>query len=83
MDGDDTIYLLLLLFTIAVGDVIRRIENPQLKQYSATVIGLLVCVTVSGVHICHAIVETAINAIIICYLPSKLLNNVLTCNTSL
>ena len=71
MDGDDLIYLLLLLFTIVLGDGIRRIENSQLKQYSSTLAGIVICFLVSGVHICHAIVETAINAIIICYLPSK------------
>jgi hypothetical protein len=71
MDGDDLIYLLLLLVTIVLGDVIRRIESPQLKQYSATCVGIVICIVVSGFHICHAIVETAINAIIICYLPSK------------
>lgn len=71
MEGDDVIYLCLLLLTIAVGEFIRRLDNAPLKQTVGTAIGIIVVFIVSGFHILHCLVTAIINAVIICFVSPK------------
>lgn len=71
MDKDDLIYLVLLVFTIVIGDFVRRIEDVKVKQNLSTAIGFVIVTIVSGVHVLHVIIETVVNAFIICFAPTK------------
>lgn len=67
MVHDDIVYVLILVFAVAAGDVLRRFEEPGKKQFVATCFGIVIVYIVSGVHILHPIVLTAVNATVICY----------------
>jgi lysophospholipid acyltransferase 7 len=68
---DDIIYLFLLLTTIGLGEVLRRIDNAKIKQNIATSVGLTIVFIVSGFHTLHCVLTTAVNALIIRFFPSK------------
>ena len=68
---DDVIYLFLLLTTIGLGEVLRRIDNAKIKQNIAASVGLTIVFIVSGFHTLHCVLTTAVNALIICFFPSK------------
>lgn len=71
MDRDDLIYFALLVFTIVIGDFIRRLENAKLKQNLSTAIGFVIVTIVSGAHVLHVVIETIVNAVIISFAPAK------------
>lgn len=65
MNFDDIIYLSLLFLSIGVGYVYRPIRNAEKKKQLGTALGLLIVLTVSGVHILHNFFFVLINAFII------------------
>lgn len=71
MEGDDVIYLLLLLVTIALGEAFRRLDNAKAKQSVGTSIGIAIVLVVSGFHVLHCAFTTAVNAVIICFVSPK------------
>lgn len=71
MDKDDFIYFALLVFTIIIGDYVRRIQDVKVKQSLSTIIGFVIVTFVSGAHVLHIIIETLLNAVIICFAPKK------------
>jgi len=72
MNQDDVIYGLLLVVSIAFGDVIRRIESAKLKQIVASTLGVVLVYLVSNVHIAHPLFVTTVNAIFIRFLSPKI-----------
>ncbi|XP_057365709.1 lysophospholipid acyltransferase 7-like [Daphnia carinata] len=71
MIWDDVIYLLLLLSTIGLGEVIRRFDNAKLKQNVASIIGFAIVFIVSGFHSLHCVLTATVNAFIICFVSPK------------
>lgn len=65
MDKDDVIYVILLLFSIGFGKVIRTIEDVKKKRNLATAVGFLIVLAVSGRHIWHSLCLILVNAFII------------------
>ena len=71
METEDLVYILLLLSSIAFGEVFRRIKDAQLKQNVSTALGVFLVFLVSGLHIAHTIVGAVINGLIISYAHPK------------
>lgn len=71
MEWDDIVYLLLLILSVGLGDFTRRLESAHIKQLVSSSFGVLVVLVVSGWHALHCLIETTVNAIIICCLPAK------------
>ncbi|CAH0563559.1 unnamed protein product [Brassicogethes aeneus] len=71
MNLDDVIYLGLLLSTIVFGCFYRKINDPNLKKNVGSLVGLLVILSVSGVHILHPLLSTVIAAQIILHVSKK------------
>ncbi|KDR10082.1 Lysophospholipid acyltransferase 7 [Zootermopsis nevadensis] len=65
MEWDDIVYLVLLLFSIGIGYVFRQIEDKETRKWLSSGLGFLLVLIVSGKHIMHPIICTAINAFII------------------
>ncbi|XP_011630065.1 lysophospholipid acyltransferase 7 isoform X5 [Pogonomyrmex barbatus] len=68
---NDVIYVLLLLFSVAIGLFYRKIERPHVKQWIGTVIGFTLVACISGLSVVHPIITVLINAIIITNLSWK------------
>lgn len=68
---NDVVYVLLLLFSIAIGPFYRRIKGPRAKQWVATLLGFALVVCVSGLSVLHPIITVFVNAIIITNLSWK------------
>jgi len=68
---DDVIYLLLLLTTIGLGEVLRRFDNANIKKIISTAIGFAIVFIVSGFHTLHCVLTAAVNALIIRYVSPK------------
>jgi len=67
----DIVYVLLLLFSIAIGPVYRTIKTPNAKQWIATLFGFGLVLCVSGISVLHPIITVIINAVIITNLSWK------------
>ncbi|CAB3361940.1 Hypothetical predicted protein [Cloeon dipterum] len=67
MGIDDIIYIVLLLFAIGFGHVLKKIEDPEQRKWTASAVGFMIMLTVSGLHIIHPLFCIAINALIITY----------------
>ena len=83
MNQDDVIYGLLLVVSIAFGDVIRRIESAKLKQIIASTLGVVLVYLVSNIHIAHPLFVTTVNAIFIRFLSPKYIHTLFKCNSYL
>jgi len=62
---DDVCYGSLLLFCTVFGHFYRKLTEPFLKQWVATIVGFSVVFIVSGVHILRPLGVTLANAIFI------------------
>jgi lysophospholipid acyltransferase 7 len=71
MESDDIIYLILLLFAVGFGYVLRQIEDPLQRKWASSVVGFMIMVSVSGSHILHPLVCILVNALIIVYMDKK------------
>lgn len=67
----DVIYVSLLLFCVFIGFHYRKIEDPHVKKWTSTIIGVITTALVTGEHIFHPFIFTLINAIIITKLSPK------------
>ncbi|OAD53371.1 Lysophospholipid acyltransferase 7 [Eufriesea mexicana] len=67
----DVIYVALLLFCVFIGFYYRKIEEPHVKKWIGTIIGVIITALVTGRHIFHPLIFTLINAIIITKLSPK------------
>jgi lysophospholipid acyltransferase 7 len=71
MNFDDIVYLSLLFFSIGFGYYYRTIRDKDVKRNVGTLVGLLLTLIVSGVHIVHSFVTVFVNTLIILYVPKK------------
>jgi lysophospholipid acyltransferase 7 len=71
MNFDDVVYLSLLFFSIGFGYYYRTIRDKDVKRNVGTLVGLLLTLIVSGVHIVHSFVTVFVNTLIILYVPKK------------
>ncbi|XP_046393974.1 lysophospholipid acyltransferase 7-like [Ischnura elegans] len=69
MEWNDTIYLSLLLISIGFGHFIRQVEDVVVKKWVSTFTGIVLVYIVSGLHIIHPLICTALNGFIITCLP--------------
>lgn len=67
----DVVYVTLLLFCVFVGFYYRKIEDPEVKKWTGTLIGILLTGVVSGSYILFPLVFSLINAIIITNISPK------------
>lgn len=67
----DIIYVSLLLFCVFIGFYYRKIEDPHVRKWIGTIIGILVMAICSGNYILYPFMLTLINAIIITKLSPK------------
>lgn len=65
MDYDDIIYLIALFFSIGFGLLYRDIKDINKRKNVGTIVGLGICLLVSGIHILHLLVFTLINILIV------------------
>ncbi|EZA61452.1 hypothetical protein DMN91_003662 [Ooceraea biroi] len=68
---NDVVYVLLLLFSIAIGPLYRAIDGPGTKQWAATFLGFALVLCVSGTAVVHPIIIVIVNAVIITNLSWK------------
>jgi lysophospholipid acyltransferase 7 len=71
MNFDDVVYLSLLFFSIGFGYYYRTIRDKDVKRNVGTLVGLLLTLIVSGIHIVHSFVTVFVNTLIILYIPKK------------
>lgn len=62
MDLDDIIYVICLLTCIGAGSYVKKITDDSQRKLLCTGFGLLMVFLVSGWHIMHCIISTAIGA---------------------
>lgn len=67
MNSDDIIYLSLLIFSMGFGLYYRKITNPKHKKLLGALVGFLIVVIVSGIHVMHVLITALVNACIILY----------------
>ncbi|XP_076233685.1 membrane bound O-acyltransferase domain containing farjavit [Calliopsis andreniformis] len=67
----DVVYVIILFLCVIIGFSYRKIDDPYVKQWACTIIGLIITVLVSGRHMVHPFVMTLINAIIITKLSPR------------
>ena len=67
----DVVYVTLLLFCVFVGFYYRKIEDPEVKKWTGTFIGILLTGVVSGSYILFPLIFSLINAIIITNISPK------------
>ncbi|XP_016913652.1 lysophospholipid acyltransferase 7 [Apis cerana] len=67
----DIIYVSLLLFCVFIGFYYRKIEDPHVRKWIGTIIGIVVMAICSGNYILYPFMLTLINAIIITKLSPK------------
>lgn len=67
----DVAYVLLLSFCVFFGFYYRKIDDPDVKKWISTIIGLVLTLVVSGSYILYPLIFTLINAIIITKLSPK------------
>ncbi|CAK9817028.1 Lysophospholipid acyltransferase 7 [Anthophora quadrimaculata] len=67
----DIVYVALLSVCVFIGFNYRKIDDPYVKKWSGTILGLVLSLIVSGTQILHLLISTAINAIIITKLSPK------------
>ncbi|XP_045477551.1 lysophospholipid acyltransferase 7 [Harmonia axyridis] len=72
MNIDDIVYVSLLIISIGFGRFYRKIEDPNSRKNVGTLVGLLIVLVVSGVHIVHPLVAFFVNALIITNLSPKI-----------
>ncbi|KAL1117250.1 hypothetical protein AAG570_004576 [Ranatra chinensis] len=71
MDWEDTVYLVLLISSVAFGKVLRQIEDKKTRKDVSTFVGFAIVFVTSGVHILHPIALVVGNWVIIKYLKKK------------
>ncbi|GAB6020240.1 hypothetical protein CHUAL_002958 [Chamberlinius hualienensis] len=64
MNWDDIVYALLLLGSIGVGPLMRKVENPFYRQIISAIAGLTIVLLVSGWHTLHPIFLIVVNYLI-------------------
>ncbi|XP_059477527.1 lysophospholipid acyltransferase 7 [Neocloeon triangulifer] len=67
MNSDDIIYIVLLLFAIGFGHILRQIEDPLQRKWAASAVGFMIMLIPSGLHIVHPIICIVVNAAFIVY----------------
>ncbi|KAG0725294.1 Lysophospholipid acyltransferase 7 [Chionoecetes opilio] len=72
MKLDDLVYVGLLGASIGFGQVYRRIQNLEVRQWTGTVLGLAMTAAVSGWHTLHPIFLTGVNVLILNYVSKRL-----------
>jgi len=65
MYSDDTVYVGLLVVSFLFSFLFRKVKHKSVKQWMATVYGVIIILTVSGLHIVHPIICTLVNSILI------------------
>ena len=66
MTREDIIYLMLLLFCIPFGHVVKSINSPQVKQFLTFAVGLIVALSTAGIEgIWHSAVTILGNFILV------------------
>jgi hypothetical protein len=69
--SDDAIYIFMLLFSIGVGIVTRRIGNHSIRKWVSSIVGIGVIYCVSGHHIIHPILSFCLHAALIQFSPKS------------
>uniref|UniRef100_A0A2S2QMN4 Lysophospholipid acyltransferase 7 n=1 Tax=Sipha flava TaxID=143950 RepID=A0A2S2QMN4_9HEMI len=65
MLSDDTIYVGLLVLSFLFSFLFRKVKHKNVKQWLSTIVGAIIVLAVSGLHIAHPIICTLVNAIFI------------------
>lgn len=65
MFSDDTVYVGVLVLSFLFSFLFRKVKHKNFKKWMSTIYGLIIVLTVSGLHIVHPIICTLVNAIFI------------------
>ncbi|CAG9812635.1 unnamed protein product [Phaedon cochleariae] len=71
MNNDDIVYLSLLVLSMVFGLYYRTISNVDSKRKTGAALGLVIVVTVSGIHTLHVLISTLVNTCIILYCDKR------------
>ncbi|KAF4521844.1 hypothetical protein B566_EDAN003718 [Ephemera danica] len=67
MNTDDIVYIVLLIFSIGIGFLFKKIEDKSTQQWFASVVGFILIFIVSGIHIIHPLLCITVTALIITF----------------
>ena len=77
MSPDDYVYVGLLICSVAVGPLIRYLNDYRLKQLVSSALGFAIVVSVCREHFVHSLVTSLVNCLIIKSIrPRCVLNHV-------
>ncbi|CAH1986303.1 unnamed protein product [Acanthoscelides obtectus] len=71
MNAEDITYLSLLALCMCFGLYYRKIDDPERKRCIGAAVGLLIAISVSGVHVVQVLISATVNALLIVHVDGR------------
>ena len=71
MDNDDWIYLSLLIVSMPIALLVKKLSDPLQKQLISSGVGTLMIATVCGMDGLHPLLTATVNNLIVCFISPR------------